>query len=369
MATEVRYSEHGFFKATYHQRHHVLRLVFAIEQRLRRSAAKDAEPSGTITISPTEIELDLETREDVIAEVGPENSSTGIEDPIEGYIKQAKQIVTGDQFSQVSEEYLVDALRLACDAAPAWHSKISTRDTLRIERVRDALRLAKENRPFEQLLANEHHLFVEELRMHTAGFLAPLISTIHVGWPSSLLKSGIVLVDLPGVGIAQDSYRNITKQYVRDKARAVVLVVDRAGPTQESVELLRTSGYWDRLVGATDDPDSDPSIIIIAVTKVDDVAAEHWLNFAKEDRPKKRVVYDELVVEFKSRMRDQIRDQLLQFGSTTHEIVSEARNKARTRLLDTLEIHPVSAPEYRKIVLAAIMHPFDRIAVHIAAFA
>ena len=80
---------------------------------------------------------------------------------------------------------------------------------------------------------------------HAAGFLSPLIERIEVGWPSDLLKSGVVLVDLPGFGIAQDSYRDVTKSYVRDKARAVIVTVDRAGPTESTMELLRTSGYWE----------------------------------------------------------------------------------------------------------------------------
>jgi hypothetical protein len=102
---------------------------------------------------------------------------------------------------------------------------------------------------------------------HAAGFLSPLIERIEVGWPSELLRSGVVLVDLPGVGIAQDSYRDVTKSYVRDKARAVIVTVDRAGPTESTMELLRTSGYWQRLVGAADDPSSDACTMLIAVTR------------------------------------------------------------------------------------------------------
>ena len=54
-------------------------------------------------------------------------------------------------------------------------------------------------------------------------------------------------------------------------------------PTAETVELLRTSGYWDRLVGAADDPESDPCSLIIAVTKVDDVASEEWRKLSRPE--------------------------------------------------------------------------------------
>jgi GTP-binding protein EngB required for normal cell division len=349
MATEVRYSDQAYFEATYQPRHHLIRVCFALEQRLKRMNDGKVIESAKATIDH---ELDAEAREDLLTELESGDTSSGASaDPIDGYIKQAKQIVTGDQFSSISLEYLLDALRIACDLAPISGFNLNSEDAPRIERVRAALRLAREDRSYERVLTSDDSNFLAELSIHASGFLAPLISTIRVGWPSRLLRAGIVLVDLPGVGIAQDSYRQITKQYVRDQARAIVLVVDRAGPTQDSVELLRTSGYWDRLVGATDDPESDPADMLIAVTKVDDVATEHWRNLASENRPKKSAVYAELVQQFKTRMLRQVGDQLQQFGSTSHEIVKDARAEARARLLASLEIYPVSAPEYRKIIL------------------
>ena len=335
MATEVRYSDQAYFEATYQPRHHLTRVGFALEQRLK----KMNDGKTGLVHAPIDEELDTETREDLIAELKSGDDSAGdATDPTDGYIKQAKQIVTGDQFSSISLEYLIDALRIACDLTPTSGSSLRSEDAPRIERVRAALTLAREGRSYERVLTSDDSDFLSELSVHTSGFLAPLISTIRVGWPSRLLRAGIILVDLPGVGIAQDSYRQITKQYVRDQARAIVLVVDRAGPTQDSVELLRTSGYWDRLVGATDDPESDPADMLIAVTKVDDVATEHWRNLPSENRPRKATVYAELVQQFRIRMREQVKDQLQQFGSTSHGIVNDARAEPATRLLSSLEI-------------------------------
>jgi len=177
-----------------------------------------------------------------------------------------------------------------------------------------------------------------------------------VGWPSDLLKSGVVLVDLPGVGIAQDSYRDVTKSYVRDKARAVIVTVDRAGPTESTMDLLRTSGYWQRLVGAADDPASDACSMLIAVTRVDDVTQTEWQNQTSTleegtPRPKKREVFAQLVEEFKPRMKAQIVEQLGKIGDSSNDSVNEAREQARASIMDSLEIHPVSAPELRKILL------------------
>ncbi|TGN73462.1 hypothetical protein EOW77_0034760 [Bradyrhizobium yuanmingense] len=353
IATEVGFSAERTFAATYHPRSLLLRLLFALEQKARRSEDK-AATSGEQSGAEVERELDQETREEVLAEVapasGPASESTEA-DTAESYVKQAKQIVTGDQFSSASLDYLIKALRYACFGFGDPNSSNPNLDSARIESVRRALELAKQGRAYEQAWATNEASFVKELADHTAGYLAPLIATIRVGWPSNLLEAGVTLVDLPGVGIAQDSYRKITKEFVRDKARAIVLVVDRAGPTQDAVELLRTSGYWDRLVGATDDPDSDPSSLIIAVTKVDDVAEEAWRNTPQQGRPRKREIYEQLVSEFEFRMKGQVREQLSLFGSTTNKLVQEARTQARDRLLENLQIHPVSAPEYRKLIL------------------
>ena len=215
MATEVRHSEFGFFKATYHPRHHLMRLLFALEQKQRRaSSTKIDYPKDDLI----EFELDLETCKDVTEEIESSNeiAADSGKDPVEQYIKQTKQIVCADQFSQAPLEYLIDALRVACDLKPLWNSNVGGEDLRRVSRVRDVLKLAREGRAYEKALTDGDQQFIAELNDHTAGFLAPLIATIHVGWPSPLLQAGIILVDLPGVGIAQD-FLSATNQGVRPR--------------------------------------------------------------------------------------------------------------------------------------------------------
>ena len=285
----------------------------------------------------------------VIEEAGSEAVPS---DAIEQIIKQAKLIVTGDQFSKASLPYLIDALRVACDVTPRWQQSIGDDDVKRVARVRQVLQLPKEKRIYEHKQGDDRNGFMADLKDHAAGFLAPLIERIQVGWPSEVLQSGVELVDLPGVGIAQDAYRDITKKYVREKARAIILVVDRAGPTEATVDVLRSSGYWDRLVGAADDPASDPCTMLIAVTRVDDVAQTDWQNWdpAKGPKPKKREVFAQTVAAFKPRMRAQITEQLGKIGGSSNASVQAAREQARKSILDSLEIHPVSAPELAKIL-------------------
>lgn len=360
-ATEVHYAEEHQFEVTYHRKKHLWNVVFALEQSYMAQRKKelgsaisndaDAEDDREIV---GDIEFDDEDKAEIIAAVEPDAEQGGKNDKLDALIKQANIIVTGNQFSDRSLPYLIDALRIACDVKVKWSEKIDTDDMGRIDRVKRILKKPKDQRKYLCRQSDNPALFKLELSLHAAGFLSPLIERISVGWTSPVLQSGVVLVDLPGVGIAQDSYRDVTKGYVRDKARAVIMVVDRAGPTESTVDLLRDSGYWQRLVGSADDPDSDPCAMLMAITRVDDVAAEEYRNFQAiegQTKPKKREIFERLVEEFKPRMRKQISDQLAKIEISENEAVNNAREAARNTILDTMEVHPVSAPELRKILL------------------
>ncbi len=370
-ATEVRYSAERRFRVVYQPKGHLWNLAFALEARLhaeKRAAKKkekaDASDAGTpapaddlvsdltAELSAREIE---EAKERAALERKADDPEAPAQDGLEGYIKQAKNIVCGNQFADRPLSYLVDALRLACGNEMRWGSEIDSSDMARIERIRQILKSPKSDRTHERREGTDPQGFQQEMVDHAAGFLSPMIERIEVGWPSDVLKAGVVLVDLPGVGIAQDAYRDVTASYVREKARAVIVTVDRAGPTESTVDLLRTSGYWERLVGASDDPASDACAMLIAVTRVDDVTQTEWENLVSAvppggPKPKKREVFARLVEEFKPRMRAQISEQLGKIGDSSNESVNAARDQARASILESLEIHPVSVPELKKIL-------------------
>ena len=364
-ATEVFYSKEPTFKVTYQPRGHLWKVAFALEQRLthQEKAKTKQSKAPKVEVSKDEAsdfhhELSDDDKQEILEQAASPNEPSSNEgsthDQIEGFIKQAKQIVTGNQFSEKQLPYLVDALRVACDIKPRWHSSLDQDDQIRVDKIREIIKPTRLNRDYERSQGEDKRAFMDDLKAHAAGYLSPLIETIHVGWPSNVLQAGVTLVDLPGVGIANDTYRNVTSRYVREKARAIIVVVDRAGPTEATIELLRTSGYWDRLVGATDDPESDPCTMLITVTKVDDVAAEEWRNTDEDTegkRPKKREVFAKLVEDFRPRMHSQIKEQLSLIGSSDNETVQRAREQARENILESLQIHPVSAPEYRKILI------------------
>ena len=357
-ATVVHYSEVPSFNVVYHSKERLWRNAFALETRLNHQKRQYQKEQSANEKSDLAVELSEEVRNEAISDVIPEQAKTDEAintDSLDGYIKQAKNIVCGDQFAERSLEYLVDALRQACDLDSKWNAKIDDQDLVRINRVKSIVTAGKESLTYQHSLNGDTRDFMEDLKAHAAGFLSPLIEKIEVGWPAEVLKAGVKLVDLPGVGIAQDSYRDVTKHYVREKARAVIVVVDRAGPTESTVDLLRTSGYWDRLVGAADDPASDPCSMIIAVTKVDDVADTERSDRASnlepgQLRPKKRDIFLELVGLFKSKMRAQITEQLAKIGNSENESIQIARRSAKENILTSLEIHPVSAPELRRIL-------------------
>ena len=234
-ATDVRFDEMPSFEVRYHKRNHFWRIGFALERELDR-----LNGAGDVQEKAPDVLLDDATRKEIEDEIG--NSENG--EAAGAFKKQATQIVAGNQFADRQLPYLVDCIRSACGYKPRWGTTVSDEDAERVKKVRRVFELAESDKAYERRKDDDALNFRQDLHDHAAGFLAPLISSITVGWPSDLLRAGVRLVDLPGVGIAQDTYRRVTRGYIRDQARAVILVVDRAGPTAEAVELLRTSGYW-----------------------------------------------------------------------------------------------------------------------------
>ena len=348
-ATEVRFSDKKVFRVRYHKRGAVWRAAFAVWQEAIRQAAKgdpqvEDIPPGE-SLSPDEIEDLRQLTSDSGLDGNPAEQNSAVNQ----YIGQAKKIVTGDQFTERPLTYLVDALALACGYKPKWNSQLNADDESRVARVKSALELAEKGQIYEHIASNGDAEFLKDLREHAAGFLSPLIQSIDVGWPADLLKAGIVLVDLPGVGIASDTYRDVTRQFVRDKARAIVLTVDRAGPTESAIDLLRVSGYWNRLISSADDPDSDPCSLLLAVTKVDDLARAERERMKNEGQavPKLREIFAELQKELRVRMPQQLGEQLPASDATTNDSLKVAREVARQGILRSLEVHAVSAPQYR----------------------
>jgi hypothetical protein len=335
-AIELRYSEKPMFTVEYHRMQQFWRLVFPLDQKLLRE-----EQSGGDS--------------DLKQELAGEENDTTLEDPqlADHFERQGRLIVTGDQNASAELKYVVDCLRLAGGKPTKWNSTPGVEDAKRIARVKAALHLASKNIPHTVDAAIGTCEFMIELRDHAAGFLAPLIRHIELGWPSPVLEGGLRLVDLPGVGITSDAYRLVTEMWVREKARAVCLVVNRAGIDAASADLLRTSGFLNRLLHSTDDPEADPVQLMVTVTMLDVVATAEYQNEKQIKTPgaiRPRGVH---LAEVRGRVpaliKAQLKTELERIIVDVEGAAREASEAAIGRLLAKLDVCPVTAQEFIKL--------------------
>ena len=361
LATTVRYSAQRRFSVRYHKPRFLWQIVLpltAAAARARRETplpvqAAAGTPESWDLAAPAELDEEITSEDLRSAEQDAAGEGEEGRTRIGEFARMARQLVTGGQFAEADDAYLVDALRWALGASPLFGHVPRPDDEPRLRRLRAALELAKKGTTYVREEAGDSREFLRDLEDHAAKALAPLISEIEVGWPSDLLKSGLVIVDLPGVGVASDVYRAKTQAYVRDQARAVILVLDRAGVTEAVLDSVRSSGYWNRLVGAAYDPEADPCALVVAVTKVDEVAEaefEKYLDLPREERPRKADLYAQKVQEMVQGIRSQTATQLASLQDSSNSDLAEARAAARDQLLGHLQVHPISAPDYRRIL-------------------
>ena len=341
-ATVVRYAERRSFTARYLHPKRVNRVLFALERSLDRASA--AAP---------EIELDAEDLLDVeLAQADSDDQSTTSK--VDAYRRQASQMVRGKQFDEISVEYLCDRLRECMSLETKWGTTAEEDDERRIARVAEVLSASKADETFQQHveLGDDTQAFYRELAHHASGFLAPILRTLEVEWDSAQLEGGLVLVDLPGIGIANDEYRQVTAEWIR-RARAVVLVVDRAGVTEASVELLRTTGFLNSMLHDALGEDADPPILMVSVVKVDLQASdartkERQLNAGKARKWIEH--FDEHCEQLVSVIKGQLSTELSKTVASGADETLSSREEVMRSLLDRLEIHPVSAHEYRMLL-------------------
>lgn len=339
-ALTVTHGEQPLFRARYHGPGSLWRIVFALERTL--IAEKQGAASGQIasTDLSAEAELDAET----VADLQP----TSLEDSrrtAEEFRRLAELLVTGRVGSGAEVGYLVDCLRDALGKQLVWGTTPTPDDRHRLDRIRRALELGKR----KEFLARKGRLddpaFLADLADHASGFLAPLILEIELTWPSRLLSGGLVLVDLPGVGIAGDPHREVTRKYVREEAQALVLVVDR-GVTDAAADLLRSTEFLNRLLYSVSDPTARTATVLVAVTRIDDLASE---RYARDKSKRKREHLREVCGEFQRVIREQMRSQLEAVWESESGD-EDGRSRVIERILGSLEVYPVSAPEYRRLL-------------------
>jgi hypothetical protein len=193
--------------------------------------------------------------------------------------------------------------------------------------------------------ATEDGNFSKALRDHATGFMAPLIKSLELYWNAPVLSHGITLVDLPGVGVMMDVHRDITRYWIREKANALVLIVDHRGLHDSVAEALRQSEFLNSLLYSADEPENDP-VVMVAVTRIDDIANERY----RQDKSKRKYQhYLEIVDQARDKIRQDMQSSLEAIWLAGDDI-PEARRTVAKNLLASLQVHPLSAPEYSRLL-------------------
>lgn len=331
-ALRVVYGDRPAFNVWYHSKKEVDQTRFILEAEVRRQS-KDLAPL-----------LDAMGREDPqLEEIGLDSEDQKKNRTSEA-IGRASLLVAGAQNARRELTYLVDSLRWVLNQEPRFRTEILDEDMERLREAQEALSHStrETNRHFDSADDSD---FKSKLRAHACGFLAPLIMEMTIQWPSPLLHS-LELVDLPGIGILSDAYASVTSDYLRNRAKAVMLVADSRGLKREDAETLRNSGFLNRLLHASADLSSDPVALIVVAVKIDDVAVENWRNDKDVNgtaTKSKAEHFSELVRS----CREDIAKRMDEFLRDVWEDDSEGKRVVIKSILDNLQVFAVSAPQYR----------------------
>lgn len=348
-ALTVCYGEQPSFEVHYHSVDKINQVVFSLERsyqaQLGCQEGKDAE------VKPEDLGLDVSGDEETSQLISHTNDDTDDKDKrIVEIRKQAALMVTGNQDAAPDLPYLIDALLLAYNKSARHGSQILSDDLERIKGIQNALQYGKKKRPFVCSEGSEPN-FRKLLHEHATGYLAPLIRDLKVKWNVEVLKGGLTLVDLPGVGVTGDVKAEVTEKWIREHAKAIVLVVDTRGVRETEAELLRNSGFLNRLLHAAHDPSSDPVVLMVAVTHTDKIAEEEYLNNRTNAPGKKKADYlAEVCDKVGARITYQVEEQLTNVWKADAGL-SDAKAEVVKEIVTKLQVHPVSAPQYRQFLM------------------
>jgi GTP-binding protein EngB required for normal cell division len=342
-ALRVRYGEQAEFQVHYHSPGRVGRLAFALEKTyqadLRKQGREVKEASGKDFLELVDDdEEDGPTAAEIVSDGDAQDERN------REFRKQAALMIGGSQDAERETAYLIDRLRETVENKPLFGTLCLPEDRSRIDRIRTCLIQGKKRQPFRCLESEQD--FRKELHHHATGFLAPIINEMIVLSNAELLKTGIILIDLPGVGIAGDVHVKVTERYIRERAKVVVLVVSVRGVTKADAEMLRNSGFLNRLLFAADDPAADPVQLIVAVVRADDIADTRYAN---DKSRKRREHFADVCVEARRNATIQLRGHLTE-AWRNDEKLSQTKEEVLDRIMNALQVHSLSAVQYRRLL-------------------
>lgn len=175
--------------------------------------------------------------------------------------------------------------------------------------------------------------FLARIHEHISGSGAVGCDSLEVGWSSPLLETGLTVVDLPGLGIANDAYAQHTRAWL-EQAKAVLVVTDRAGVADSVVTALRRSGFLTRVASGQAD-------LICVVTKLDQVADDA----RRSDRSgsKWSTCFRSIVEQAESELLGQL-TAILRYENPHRDADADARAR------DSFRVFGVSSLEHRRVV-------------------
>lgn len=337
--TVVRYSDKPCFHAEYLPATEVNnRLLFPLEKALEREL-KRVESVRTVSAA-----------RDAVDVAGSLSNSNDEDEPKEDVSRlgelerSARALVVASPTSDVPREYLVDGLRRILEKPTRFGSEFSADDAARIESVVRALATGSTVR---ESGVDDAGALRDDIADHATGHLASIVTKLEVGWPADLLRDGLNLVDLPGVGISGDIYEERTREWIRTRADVVVLVLEPRGMDEASARALRDSGFLNRLLHAGGTLRDDPAVLVLVTTRMDEPAESDWVK----DRSIKKFQYlANRFEEARSSVTRQFHDQLLQLNQSTDADVASSQREVIARLVDTLVVHPLSSQQYRRFL-------------------
>lgn len=348
-ALTVCYGEQPSFEVHYHSVDKINQVIFGLESNYQ--AQLGCQEGKNAEVKPEDLGLDVSGEEETSQLISLANDDTDDKDKrIVEIRKQAVLMIAGNQDADRDLPYLIDALLLAYDKPTRHGSQILPDDRERINGIKIALQYGKNKRPLVCSKGSDPN-FENLLHEHATGYLAPLIRDLKVKWNVEVLKGGLTLVDLPGVGVIGDVKAEVTEKWIREDAKAIVLVVDTRGVRETEAELLRNSGFLNRLLYAAYDPSSDPVVLMVAVTHTDKIAEEEYLNNRTNAPGKKRPDYlAEVCDKVRGRITNQVEEQLTNVWKATTGL-SDAKAEVVKEIVAKLQVHPVSAPQYRRFLM------------------
>lgn len=346
LALTVRKADSPHFEVQYHSPGMLSRTVFGLEQTLKKELRGRAAELPSSAIQDSLLIEEEEAKEITEETTTDEDAAARARE----YQKLAQLLVKGNQDNHADLPYLVDSLREVLGRKRIWGTKPDPDDQGRIRRLAEALTNTDAIHLFRLESSESPAAFRAALHEHASGFLAPIIRELTIFWDHPLLDHGVVLVDLPGVGIAGDVYRATTRKWIRERADAVVLVVDHRGVTESVAELLRTSEFLNRLLYSADEPEGDP-ILVVAVAKVDEIAEERR---SQDKSLTKRQHFANVCAEARIRIKEQVRTEVESVwasqGAKGEGKLGGEKQRVVENIIERLEVHPISAIQYRRLI-------------------